>query len=1048
MLNYYLNLPKEFAHDPEANMRISYAVMQTAKSSFVPFEKYLQNVINAMEKKEVEAEWEKVKVKNIAKLEMIGRLYKIPKKQSVIEVMDGLGIKEDDVLISSAKGVIKVTKVEGNCVFTDLKVNENEHLFFNNEPVKFTVKKFDKPDGIIVRESDDEYILYSEKKLPNYKSIGQTAIFVDFDNLRFENGEKLKAERSEDEDLNLILENENDYRKSVSDGRIKFRLENIKPNNREAWFIQLKEIENKTRNDEVSALSPLRYFFDDDISVVDDKKNEYSVDFGKETENKIVLIKKENKENKKYKEFCYPESKIIRVKVNTSSLRKQLDAVKSLKDMPVGEHGKLIKLFENRQETIPWKKPECAECEEWFVLTDPQRSGATEQRKFVEQALSTPDFAILEGPPGSGKTTVILELICQLVKLGKRVLLCGSTHVAIDNILERLKEKGKDGLSLIEKFSVLPVRIGEQTRINDDVREFQIDNLREDNNINKNAVELLLDSANLVCGTTTGILQHDKFKKRNEQHNWLTNNDGKKMKKSWFEPIIPEFDCLIIDESSKTTFQEFLMPALYAKKWILAGDCLQLSPFTERDEIVSNIEEILDKNLQSAVFHLHKLNDLLKDQNNKDKNNKFILPVSKEEINEIKKELEKGRLCGQQQYYITKENVNNINTLMMTAYDIIFVDKHILEQALPKLPETHAVLRYDNWNKTQHAFAHNAFGGHDRFYYKERNRDYTDSFEIVKHINEYFLEKNWAEEIEWRIEREHQLRLVEKNSSKDSYRKIIGELIPISQDKQEIEDKINMVAVMAFPSILESLTKGIKGRKVKFESTISDGFKEEDLRLRKTTLRYQHRMHPQISKFPRETFYKGGALLDLTSPSSIEELRQWKYDKYANRSVWVDILGEDERNKNIKEAESLMEHLISFVEFAKENEKSQGKKEWSIACLTFYTGQEWIIREELRRFTGKIDGVSNFNIKGNGKCDINIKLHTVDKFQGHEADVVFLSMVRNKWVGFMDNPNRLNVAITRAKFQLVVFGNKEFFAKGRHKSDELRNLAKSMEVYK
>jgi superfamily I DNA and/or RNA helicase len=36
----------------------------------------------------------------------------------------------------------------------------------------------------------------------------------------------------------------------------------------------------------------------------------------------------------------------------------------------------------------------------------------------------------------------------------------------------------------------------------------------------------------------------------------------------------------------------------------------------------------------------------------------------------------------------------------------------------------------------------------------------------------------------------------------------------------------------------------------------------------------------------------------------------------------------------------------------------------------------------------------------------------VDKFQGHEADIVFLSMVQTKRVGFMDNPNRLNVAIT------------------------------------
>lgn len=46
--------------------------------------------------------------------------------------------------------------------------------------------------------------------------------------------------------------------------------------------------------------------------------------------------------------------------------------------------------------------------------------------------------------------------------------------------------------------------------------------------------------------------------------------------------MILEFDYLIIDECSKTTFQEFLVPAMYAKKWILVGDIRQLSLFVER----------------------------------------------------------------------------------------------------------------------------------------------------------------------------------------------------------------------------------------------------------------------------------------------------------------------------------------------------------------------------------------------------------------------------------------------------------------------------------
>jgi len=137
--------------------------------------------------------------------------------------------------------------------------------------------------------------------------------------------------------------------------------------------------------------------------------------------------------------------------------------------------------------------------------------------------------------------------------------------------------------------------------------------------------------------------------------------------------------------------------------------------------------------------------------------------------------------------------------------------------------------------------------------------------------------------------------------------------------------------------------------------------------------------------------------------------------------------------------------LEKFVRWAKENKQPEGKT-WSVACLTFYRGQERTIREKLQKFTGKSDGVSNFDIKENGKNDVNIKLHTVDKFQGHEADIVFLSMVQNTRVGFMDNPNRLNVAITRAKFQLVIFGDNVFFSERQHNSEELKALAKDMEV--
>ena len=57
---------------------------------------------------------------------------------------------------------------------------------------------------------------------------------------------------------------------------------------------------------------------------------------------------------------------------------------------------------------------------------------------------------------------------------------------------------------------------------------------------------------------------------------------------------------------------------------------------------------------------------------------------------------------------------------------------------------------------------------------------------------------------------------------------------------------------------------------------------------------------------------------------------------------------------------------------------------------------------------------------------LKVKIDTVDSFQGSEKFVILLSTVRangQKEVGFAKDPNRLNVAVTRARKALIVFGN-------------------------
>ncbi len=1037
MLSYFYNLPKDWELTHDKNLVVSKAIKETARRAFEPFVSYLNNAISALEKKEnIKANWKKIEIDNAAELKIIGGLFEIP-RQTITQFDDGEleNANVGDVIYGS-RGEHKIIEITEIGYVLDVIPESKEKLFWNDEQYNYTIINSEKPEGIIIREEPHRYIVYSEKPINQAKRIQDNKLssFIDFENFCFENGTKLSATRNEG--LSITLSDPTDYGKKVTSNQIRFSIEKTRKNSKDAYWIQLLELD-ENGNDDIPGFSPLRYFFDDDITIADDKKNEYQVAAGIETENKIVLKRKaESKKGGFFWEFCFPpDNSTLTVRVNTYSLRKQKEAISALLQMPVGEQAKLIKLFENRDRT-EWQPSERSRINEWFVITDESRSGSTEQRKFISQAINTPDFAILEGPPGSGKTTVILELICQLAKQGKRVLLCGSTHVAIDNVLERLKEN-RNGTTLLDRFHILPVRIGDEKRINEDIREFQINNLIEDNGIDQT---LLLEASNLVCGTTIGILQHPKFKDRNK--NWRDT------------PIVPEFDYLIIDESSITTFQEFLVPALYAKKWILVGDVMQLSPFTEREEIVCNIEQMsidgkpLSYELQQTVFFLQKLKDCLYH-----KNNKYVLPVSENTLRFIVQELEKGRNSDfknkvifavsnktEKANHIVFRKLSETNTLELSCSDLILVEETLLENTLAVLPESHAVLRSTKWGESAHAFTHNAYQKQHPFQYKEKGREINDSMDVVKQLNGYFYEKNWAEEVAWRVDREHQLRMVRKSRIKGNYGKVIEELLPKCIEKEKVESQINQIASMAFPSILESLVKGISGRKMNFESTMSEGFKKEDLDKRKTTLVYQHRMHPEISKFPREQFYQAeNALLDLEQPKHIEELREWNYREYKRRSIWIDVQGKTVKNYNQKEVDVLIQHLKFFLEYAENNPQPEGK-EWTVACLTFYRGQETHIREKLQQLTGNENGFSNFNIS-KGKHKINIKLHTVDKFQGHEADIVFLSMVQTFKDGFMDNPNRLNVAITRAKFQLVVIGHHEYFLT-KSQSDDLRELAK------
>lgn len=83
------------------------------------------------------------------------------------------------------------------------------------------------------------------------------------------------------------------------------------------------------------------------------------------------------------------------------------------------------------------------------------------QRQAVNEVLRAKDVAVVHGPPGTGKTTTLVEAIYEILRRESQVMVCAQSNMAVDWISEKLSDRGVNVL-----------RIGNPTRVNDKMLSF------------------------------------------------------------------------------------------------------------------------------------------------------------------------------------------------------------------------------------------------------------------------------------------------------------------------------------------------------------------------------------------------------------------------------------------------------------------------------------------------------------------------------------------------------------------------------------------------